>query len=35
MLSLDLVGVFNNVSYERLLHILKRKSFLKWLIDFI
>jgi len=26
---------FNNVSYKRLLYILKRKGFLKWLIDFI
>jgi len=29
MLSLDLAGAFNNVSYKRLLHILKRKGFLK------
>jgi len=35
MLSLDLVGVFNNVSYKRLLYILKKKGFLKWLIDFV
>jgi len=35
MLSLDLVGAFNNISHERLLHILKRKGFLKWLTDFI
>ena len=35
MLSLDLAGAFPNVSHERLLYILKRKGFLKWLIDFI
>jgi len=35
MLSLDLVGAFNNISYKRLLYILKRKGFLKWLTDFI
>ena len=35
MLSLDLAGVFPNISHKRLLYILKRKGFLKWLIDFI
>ena len=35
ILSLDLAGVFPNVSHERLLYILKRKGFLKWLIDFV
>ena len=35
MLSLDLVGAFDNVSHERLLHILYRKRFPEWLVGFV
>jgi Reverse transcriptase (RNA-dependent DNA polymerase)/Endonuclease-reverse transcriptase len=35
MLSLDLAGAFDNVSHERLLWILERKGFPKWLIQVI
>ena len=35
ILSLDLVGAFNNVSYERLLHILHQKGFPEWLIGLV
>jgi len=35
ILSLNLAGVFDNVSYKRLFHILKKKGFLKWFTDFI
>jgi hypothetical protein len=32
MLSLDLVGAFDNVPHDRLLEILQRKGLLEWLI---
>jgi hypothetical protein len=35
MLSLDLAGAFDNVSHERLLYILRRKGFPKWLVDLV
>ena len=35
MLSLYLAGAFDNVSHERLLHILHRKGFPEWLVGFI
>ena len=35
MLSLDLVGAFDNVSHHRLLAILWRKGLLEWLIGVV
>ena len=35
MLSLDISGAYNNVPYERLLHILRAKGFPEWIIQFI
>ena len=32
MLSLDLAGAYNNVSHHRLLDILRRKGFPRWLV---
>jgi len=32
MLSLDLVGAFNNVPHNRLLEILKKKGLPQWLV---
>jgi hypothetical protein len=33
MLSLDLAGAFNNVSYHRLLEILYKKGFPRWIVE--
>ena len=35
MLSLDINGIYNNMPYKRLLHILRTKGFLEWIIYFI
>jgi hypothetical protein len=35
MLSLDISGAYNNVPYKRLLHILRAKGFLEWIIQFV
>ena len=32
MLSLNIIGVYNYVNYERLLWILKKKGLLEWII---
>jgi hypothetical protein len=32
MLSLNLVGAFDNVPHDRLLEILQRKGLLEWLV---
>jgi hypothetical protein len=35
MLSLDISGAFNHISYKRLLWILRKKGLLDWMIKFI
>jgi hypothetical protein len=35
MLSLNLAGAFDNISHERLLHILRQKGFPEWLTSFV
>jgi hypothetical protein len=35
MLGLDIAGAFDNVSHERLLHVLWKKGIPKWMIQFI
>ena len=35
MLSLDLGGAFDNVSQERLLHIMRKMGFPTWLVSWI
>ena len=35
ILSLNLTGAFDRVSHDRLLWILRKKGFLKWVVSFI
>ena len=35
MLSLDIAGAFDNVSHQRLLHVLQQKGLPEWLIRFV